>query len=151
VFQYHGAEHKAINALEEEGVVSVEAARRQTRLHPRCGTSFVLLVLILSIFVFAFLGRPPAYIRIPMHLALLPVIASVTYEIIRLAGMFKSGFLARVLLAPGLWTQYLTTREPTDDQIEVAVAALQKVRALEEGTLTAEEPADEPTEAASAG
>jgi uncharacterized protein YqhQ len=86
-----------------------------------------------------------------MHLALLPVIASVTYEIIRLAGMFKSGFLARVLLAPGLWTQYLTTREPTDDQIEVAVAALQKVRALEEGTLTAEEPADEPTEAASAG
>jgi Predicted metal-dependent enzyme len=65
VFQYHGAEHKAINALEEEGVVSVDAARRQTRLHPRCGTSFVLLVLILSIFVFAFLGRPPAYIRIP--------------------------------------------------------------------------------------
>ncbi|MCX7992320.1 MAG: DUF1385 domain-containing protein, partial [Fimbriimonadales bacterium] len=100
VFQYHGAEHKAINALEEEGEVSVESARRQTRLHPRCGTSFVLLVLIISIFVFAFLGRPPAYIRIPMHLALLPVIASLTYEIIRLAGMYKGGFLARVLLAP---------------------------------------------------
>jgi uncharacterized protein YqhQ len=68
-----------------------------------------------------------------MHLALLPVIASLTYEIIRLAGMYKGGFLARVLLAPGLWTQYLTTREPTDDQVEVAVAALQKVREMEEG------------------
>jgi uncharacterized protein YqhQ len=147
VFQYHGAEHKAINALEEEGVVSVEAARRQTRLHPRCGTSFVLLVLVLSIFVFAFLGRPPAYVRIPMHLALLPVIASITYEVIRLAGMFKSGFLARVLLAPGLWTQYLTTREPTDDQIEVAVAALQKVRELEEG-VPATESVSEPAESA---
>jgi uncharacterized protein YqhQ len=146
VFQYHGAEHKAINALEEEGTVSVEAARRQTRLHPRCGTSFVLLVLILSIFVFAFLGRPPVYIRIPMHLALLPIIASATYEIIRLAGMFKSGWLTRMLLAPGLWTQYLTTREPTDDQIEVAVAALQQVRALEEG----QTPADAATPASRA-
>jgi uncharacterized protein YqhQ len=107
----------------------------------------VLLVLVLSIFVFAFLGRPPAYVRIPMHLALLPVIASITYEVIRLAGMFKSGFLARVLLAPGLWTQYLTTREPTDDQIEVAVAALQKVRELEEG-VPATESVSEPAESA---
>ncbi len=131
VFQYHGAEHKAINALEEGLPVTVETARAQTRLHPRCGTSFVLLVLILSIFIFAFLGRPPAYIRIPMHLALLPLIASLTYEVIRLAGMFKKGFFTRVLLAPGLWTQYLTTREPTDDQIEVAVAALRKVQAME--------------------
>ncbi|MCS7273020.1 MAG: DUF1385 domain-containing protein [Fimbriimonadales bacterium] len=142
VFQYHGAEHKAINALEEEGVVSLEVARAQSRLHPRCGTSFVLLVLIIGIFVFALLGRPPAYIRIPMHIALLPVVASLTYEVIRLAGMYKHGFLARVLLAPGLWTQYLTTREPTDDQIEVAVAALQAVRALEEGAAeTVPEPA----------
>ncbi len=133
VFQYHGAEHKAINALEEGLPVTVETARQQTRLHPRCGTSFVLLVLVVSIFVFALLGRPPAYIRIPMHVALLPVIASVVYEIIRLAGMFKSGWLTRVLLAPGLWSQYLTTREPTDDQIEVAVAALQAVLELEEG------------------
>jgi uncharacterized protein YqhQ len=82
-----------------------------------------------------------------MHLALLPVIASITYEVIRLAGMFKSGFLARVLLAPGLWTQYLTTREPTDDQIEVAVAALQKVRELEEG-VPATESVSEPAESA---
>ncbi len=133
VFQYHGAEHKAINALEAGLPVTVETARQQTRLHPRCGTSFVLLVLVVSIFVFALLGRPPAYIRIPMHMALLPVIASVVYEIIRLAGMFKSGWLTRVLLAPGLWSQYLTTREPTDDQIEVAVAALQAVLELEEG------------------
>jgi len=132
VFQYHGAEHKAINALEEGFPVTIEHARAQTRLHPRCGTSFVLLVLIVSIFVFALLGRPPAYIRIPMHLALLPLIASLVYEIIRLAGMFRSGWLTRVLLAPGLWSQYLTTREPTEDQIEVAVAALREVMALEE-------------------
>ena len=138
VFQYHGAEHKAINALEEGFPVTVEHARMQTRLHPRCGTSFVLLVLVVSIFVFALLGRPPAYIRIPLHLALLPVIASAVYEVIRLAGMFKSGWLTRVLLAPGLWSQYLTTREPTDDQIEVAVAALREVMALEEEAAVAE-------------
>jgi len=133
VFQYHGAEHKAINALEEGFPVTIGHAKAQTRLHPRCGTSFVLLVLVMSIFVFALLGRPPAYIRIPMHIALLPLIASVVYEIIRLAGMFRSGWLTRVLLAPGLWSQYLTTREPTEDQIEVAVAALREVMALEEG------------------
>ena len=132
VFQYHGAEHKAINALEEGLPLTIENARAQTRLHPRCGTTFVLLVLIVSIFVFALLGRPPAYIRIPMHIALLPLIASVTYEVIRLAGMFRSGFFTRVLLAPGIWSQYLTTREPTDDQIEVAVVALQRVQELEE-------------------
>jgi uncharacterized protein YqhQ len=143
VFQYHGAEHKAINALEEGFPVTIEHARAQTRLHPRCGTSFVLLVLVVSIFVFALLGRPPAYIRIPMHLALLPLVTSVVYEIIRLAGMFRSGWLTRVLLAPGLWSQYLTTREPTDDQIEVAVAALREVMALEEGI-----PADQPAEPA---
>jgi uncharacterized protein YqhQ len=138
VFQYHGAEHKAINALEEGFPVTVEHARMQTRLHPRCGTSFVLLVLVVSIFAFALLGRPPAYIRIPLHLALLPVIASAVYEVIRLAGMFKSGWLTRVLLAPGLWSQYLTTREPTEDQIEVAVAALREVMALEEEAAVAE-------------
>ncbi len=132
VFQYHGAEHKAINALEEGLPVTIENARDQTRLHPRCGTTFVLLVLIVSIFVFALLGRPHAYIRIPMHIALLPIIASFTYEVIRLAGMFRTGFFTRVLLAPGIWSQYLTTREPTDDQIEVAVVALQKVQELEE-------------------
>jgi uncharacterized protein YqhQ len=98
----------------------------------------VLLVLVVSIFAFALLGRPPAYIRIPLHLALLPVIASVVYEVIRLAGMFKSGWLTRVLLAPGLWSQYLTTREPTEDQIEVAVAALREVMALEQEAAVAE-------------
>jgi uncharacterized protein YqhQ len=131
VFQYHGAEHKAINALEAGLSVTVENARAQTRLHPRCGTSFVLLVLILSVFVFSLTGRPPIYIRLPLHLALLPVVASITYEIIRLAGMFRNGFFTRVLLAPGLWTQYLTTREPDDSQIEVAVQSLQRVMALE--------------------
>lgn len=136
LFQYHGAEHKAINALEAGLPVTIENARAQTRLHPRCGTSFVLLVLILSIFVFSLTGRPPIYIRLPLHLSLVPVIASVTYEIIRLAGRFKNQWLTRVLLAPGLWSQYLTTREPSDEQIEVAVLSLQKVLELEGEPLT---------------
>lgn len=149
VFQYHGAEHKAINALEEGHGVSIESARAQTRLHPRCGTSFVLLVLVISIFVFALTGRPPWYIRLPLHLSLLPLIASATYEIIRLAGRFRNQSMTRILLAPGMWSQYLTTREPTDDQIEVAVASLQRVMDLEEGRVpdSLEEPVPVETEA----
>lgn len=149
VFQYHGAEHKAINALEEGHGVSIESARAQTRLHPRCGTSFVLLVLVISIFVFALTGRPPWYIRLPLHLSLLPLIASATYEIIRLAGRFRNQTMTRILLAPGMWSQYLTTREPTDDQIEVAVASLQRVMDLEEGRVpeSPEESAPVETEA----
>lgn len=149
VFQYHGAEHKAINALEEGHGVSIESARAQTRLHPRCGTSFVLLVLVISIFVFALTGRPPWYIRLPLHLSLLPLIASATYEIIRLAGRFRNQTMTRILLAPGMWSQYLTTREPTDDQIEVAVASLQRVMDLEEGRVpdSLEEPVPVETEA----
>lgn len=131
VFQYHGAEHKAINALEAGLENTIENARAQTRLHPRCGTSFVLLVLVVAIFVFSLMGRPPIYIRLPMHLAVLPWIASFTYEIIRFAGKYRDGFLAKYLLAPGLWSQYLTTREPTDDQIEVSVASLQAVIDME--------------------
>lgn len=149
VFQYHGAEHKAINALEEGHGVSIESARAQTRLHPRCGTSFVLLVLVISIFVFALTGRPPWYIRLPLHLSLLPLIASATYEIIRLAGRFRNQSMTRILLSPGMWSQYLTTREPTDDQIEVAVASLQRVMDLEEGRVpdSLEEPVPVETEA----
>ncbi|MCS7308638.1 MAG: DUF1385 domain-containing protein [Armatimonadota bacterium] len=127
VFQYHGAEHKAINTLEAGLPLTLENARAQSRIHPRCGTSFVMVVLILAIFVFSLTGRPPVWIRIPLHIALLPLVAGVAYEAIKFAGRYKDSRFTRWLLAPGLWSQQLTTREPEDAQIEVALRALQAV------------------------
>lgn len=127
VFQYHGAEHKAINAFEAGLPLTMENAKMQSRIHPRCGTSFVMVVLILAIFVFSLTGRPPIWIRIPLHIALLPVVAGIAYEVIKLAGRFKDSLFTRWLLAPGLWSQHLTTREPEEAQIEVALRALQGV------------------------
>ncbi len=127
VFQYHGAEHKAINTFEAGLPLTLESAREQSRIHPRCGTSFVMVVLILAIFVFSLTGRPPIWIRIPLHIALLPLVAGIAYEAIKFAGRFKQAPLTRWLLAPGLWSQHLTTREPEEAQIEVALRALQAV------------------------
>jgi len=127
VFQYHGAEHKAINTLEAGLPLTMENARQQSRIHPRCGTSFVMVVLILAIFVFSLTGRPPIWIRIPLHIALLPLVAGIAYEAIKFAGRHKDSRFTRWLLAPGLWSQHITTREPEEPQIEVALRALQAV------------------------
>jgi uncharacterized protein YqhQ len=127
VFQYHGAEHKAINTLEAGLPLTMENAKQQSRIHPRCGTSFVMVVLILAIFVFSLTGRPPIWLRIPLHIALLPLVAGVAYEVIKFAGRYKQSRLTRWLLAPGLWSQHITTREPEEAQIEVALRALQAV------------------------
>lgn len=127
VFQYHGAEHKAINTFEAGLPLTMENARQQSRIHPRCGTSFVMVVLILAIFVFSLTGRPPIWIRIPMHIALLPLVAGIAYEAIKFAGRYKDSRFTRWLLAPGLWSQRITTREPDETQIEVALRALQAV------------------------
>lgn len=127
VFQYHGAEHKAINTFEAGLPLTMENAQQQSRIHPRCGTSFVMVVLILAIFVFSLTGRPPIWIRIPMHIALLPLVAGIAYEAIKFAGRYKDSRLTRWLLAPGLWSQRITTREPEEAQIEVALRALQAV------------------------
>jgi len=127
VFQYHGAEHKAINALEAGGPLSVNAARGQSRLHPRCGKSFVFIVLILSTLAFApFYGLPP-YIRIPIHLLVALPVAGVAFELLRLAGRYRSNPIAAALSRPGMWAQLLTTREPDDEQLEVALASLRAV------------------------
>ncbi len=142
VFAYHGAEHKCINAMEFGQPLTVESAMKQSRIHPRCGTSFVVVVLLLSILVFSLFGRPPAYIRVPMHLLLLPVVAGIAYEIIRLAGRMRNTRWLNLALAPGMATQALSTREPDAQQVEVALAALQAVVAAEErGSL--QEPAEE--------
>ena len=126
VLEYHGAEHKVIHAYEETGELSVEEARSQSALHVRCGTSFLLFVVVVSILLFSFFGWPGIWARIATRLALLPVIAGVSYEIIKLSGRSSWGPL-KLLVLPGLWLQRLTTREPSDDQIEVALAALRAV------------------------
>jgi len=133
VFQYHGAEHKTINALEADAELTPASVQKFSLLHPRCGTAFLLWVMVIAIFVFAFVGRPVWYWLIASRILLLPVIAGIAYELIRYAGMHRSNRLLMALLAPGLWLQRLTTREPTDDQVEVSIRALRRVLEREEG------------------
>jgi uncharacterized protein YqhQ len=138
VFQYHGAEHKAINALEAGDELDPERVQAHSLIHPRCGTAFLLWVMVIAIFVFAFFGQPAWYWLIASRILLLPVIAGLAYELIRFAGKHSGNRVLMTLLAPGLWLQRLTTREPTLDQIEVSIRALKEVLRLE-GGLTPEE------------
>jgi uncharacterized protein YqhQ len=132
VFQYHAAEHKAINALEAGDELTPERVQRYSLIHPRCGTAFLLWVMVIAIFVFAFFGRPAWYWLIATRILLLPVIAGLAYELIRFAGKHSDNRVLHVLLAPGLWLQRLTTRQPTLDQIEVSIRALREVLAREQ-------------------
>jgi uncharacterized protein YqhQ len=132
VFQYHAAEHKAINALEAGGELSPPSVQKFSLIHPRCGTAFLLWVMVIGIFVFALVGRPSWPYLIGSRILLLPVIAGLAYELIRFAGKHRESRVLYVLLAPGLWLQRLTTREPTLDQIEVSIHALQEVRRFED-------------------
>ncbi len=138
VFRYHGAEHKAINALEaghEE--LDRDFCQAQTRFHPRCGTSFAVIVLIVSLFLFTFVPRYPlgestfglfnVLIRVALEIIILPIIAGISYELLRLAGKFRNQGLVNAAFKPGVWTQRLTTREPKLDQVDVAIVALKNV------------------------
>lgn len=125
-FGYHGAEHKAIFCYEGNDPLEVEKARQYSTRHPRCGTSFILIVMVVSILLFSLFGWPPLWQRILIRLLLLPLVAGVSYEAIRLTARSRSP-LARLIAAPGLWLQGMTTREPDDGQIEVALYALQAV------------------------
>jgi uncharacterized protein YqhQ len=131
VFEYHAAEHKAINAYEAGEELTPENAQRHSLIHPRCGTAFLLWVMVVSVFVYALLGRPIWYWLIISRIVLLPVIAGVAYELIRFAGRHSSNRILMALLAPGLWLQRLTTREPSLDQLEVSIRALREVLDLE--------------------
>ena len=131
VFEYHAAEHKAINAYEAGEELKPELVQRYSQIHPRCGTAFLLWVMVIAIFVFAFFGRPAWYWLIATRILLLPVIAGLAYELIRFAGKHTDNSILMALLAPGLWLQRLTTREPTLDQIEVSIRALQEVLRVE--------------------
>ena len=133
VFEYHGAEHKAINALEGGSELTPEKVQKFSLIHPRCGTAFLLWVMVIGIFVFALVGRPVWYWLIVSRILLLPVIAGLAYELIRYAGKHQDNRVLMTLLAPGLWLQRLTTRQPTLDQVEVSIRAIQEVRRREAG------------------
>jgi uncharacterized protein YqhQ len=126
VFEYHGAEHKSIHAFEHGEPLDVESASKYTTRHPRCGTSFLLIVMVVSIVVFIFMGRPETIRQRFLRLAVVPLIAGLSYEVIKLAGRYSSGLAMKVISAPGLALQRFTTREPSADQLEVALAALRQ-------------------------
>lgn len=127
VFMYHGAEHKAIHTLEAGEELSIENARRHTTLHPRCGTSFLLIVMLISILVFALLGEGSLFYRVWSRIAVFPIVAGLGYEFIKFSGKYYDKNWARWVIAPGLYLQKLTTREPDDQQLEVALTALKAV------------------------
>jgi len=131
VFEYHGAEHKVIFTYEKGEPLTVENAEKNSRLHPRCGTNFLLIVMVVSILVFSLLGKQTLLWRIVSRIILIPVVAGISYELIRLASKYSNSKIAKVITAPGLALQYLTTREPSQDQIEVAIEAVKSILALE--------------------
>jgi len=138
VFEYHAAEHKAINAFEAGEELTPETAQRYSLIHPRCGTAFLLWVMVVSVFVYAFFGRLPWYWLIVSRIVLLLPIVGVAYELIRFAGKHSDNRVLMTLLAPGLWLQRLTTREPSLDQLEVSIKALREVLELEGRDLPAD-------------
>jgi uncharacterized protein YqhQ len=131
VYAYHGAEHKSIHALEAGDPLTPDSVQRHPTAHPRCGTSFLLTIVVVSVIVFVAIGRQDLWERIASRVVLIPVIAAVSYELIRLGGRFYDNSVARVLMWPNLLLQKLTTRQPDDAQVEVALRALQEVLARE--------------------
>lgn len=127
IYAYHGAEHKSIHALENGDQLEPAAVQKYPTAHVRCGTSFLLTVVVVSIFVFAAVGDPALWLRILSRIVLIPLIAAIAYEIIRLGGAFETNPLTRLLMWPNLALQSLTTRQPDDAQVEVALRALKQV------------------------
>jgi len=139
VFEYHGAEHKTISTYEAEDRLIPARAKLYSRLHPRCGTSFLLIVMVLAIFVFAPIGLPAWYWLLASRTLGIPLIAGLSYEVIKWAGRNRRKRWVRALMWPGLMLQKLTTREPDEQQLEVAIAALEAVLAVETPELAAKE------------
>ncbi len=138
VFAYHGAEHKTVNAYEAGVPLEVETVKEYNKAHVRCGTSFVFAVLIIAIIVFALVGRPAVWLMVLSRVVLLPVIAALGYEVIQFGARHAGNGFVRAILAPGLWLQTLTTREPDDSQLDVAISALNKVVELDQLEETAQ-------------
>jgi uncharacterized protein YqhQ len=127
VFQYHGAEHKVVNCYEAKKELTLKNVKKFSTLHSRCGTSFLIIVLIISILIFSLITSNLWYYKIGLRILLIPVIIGVSYEILKLADRFKDNIILNILNKPGLWIQKITTKEPDDKQIEVAIYSLKKV------------------------
>lgn len=132
VFQYHGAEHKSIHTYEAGEELTEDNAMKYSPVHPRCGTAFLMTVMVVSIIVFSLFGKPESVlVRIGTRIVFIPIIAGVSYEIIKLTAKKQNNRITKLIMAPGLWLQKLTTKEPTKDQIEVAIRSLKEVLAME--------------------
>ena len=131
VFAYHGAEHKAVNAYEEGVPLEIPAVKKHSTAHVRCGTSFMFVVLIIAIIVFTLVGLPSIWLMVLSRIVLIPVIAAIGYEAVHFGGRHSRNGFVRALLTPGLWLQKMTTREPDDSQLEVALAALTRVTEID--------------------
>ncbi len=131
VFQYHGAEHKSINSFEKLGKIDLETATQFSRFHVSCGTSFIILSLVVMIVIYTFLDVKSFFLRFLLRLALLPIVVGISYEIIKLARRFQESWFVKLIAFPGLAMQYLTTREPERPQLEVAFASLSRLVELE--------------------
>ncbi len=140
VFAYHGAEHKTINAYEDGAPLEVEAARKYSTAHARCGTSFLFAVMFIAIIVFAFIGLRVLWLMILSRVILIPVIAALSYEVTQFGSRHIKNRLVRATLTPGLWLQSLTTKEPDDSQLEVALSALRRVIEIENQEEAAQAP-----------
>lgn len=127
VFQYHGAEHKVVHTYEADEDLIVENAQKHTTLHPRCGTAFLMTVFIIAILVFSLVGQPALWVKILSRLLLLPIVAGVSYEVLRFSGRNYNLWWVRTLAQPGLWLQKLTTAEPDDAMLEVAIESMKQV------------------------
>jgi len=127
VFEYHGAEHKVIYAYEAGDELNVDKVKKYSTLHPRCGTSFIFIVLVMSVLVFSLLGKQTLLLRIAYRVSIIPIIAGLSYEILKLSAKNMNKTFIKWAVMPGLWFQKLTTSEPNDDQIEVAIKALKGV------------------------
>ena len=126
LFRYHGAEHKTIYCYEEKKPLTLENVKKYSRFHPRCGTSFIFIVLLLSIFTFSLIDGS-LWVKLISRILLLPVIAGVGYELIKLSGKYSKNPIVKTLIAPGLWLQRITTKEPTDKQLQVGIQSLKAV------------------------
>ena len=126
VFQYHGAEHKTIHALEAGDPLTTDAVRKYPTAHPRCGTEFLVIVLALSIIAFSLVGRQSIPVSIATRVILIPVIAAVGYELLRFGGRHRSNPIIKVVMYPGILIQMITTKQPTDDMIEVAIVSMEQ-------------------------
>ena len=139
VFAYHGAEHMTVHAHEHNEPLEVEAVRKYSTAHNRCGTAFLLVVMVVAIVVFTFLGRPSLPVSIASRIVLVPVIAGISYEVIRFSGAHAGNVLVKAIVYPSLALQRLTTRQPDDEQIEVAIRAMQHAIAVDNGTVEEQE------------